>query len=185
MTGTNSWTGTTTINSGVTARGSTTAISGSNIVNNGTVTYAQSGSSSSGTVISGTGALRLESGQVTLTGSNTYTGGTTVAGGRLQVGDGTTNGRITGAITVDSGGTLVFNRNDNYDFTSAISGAGDVQALGTITLSGPITNTGALYINSATGGAVTLTGARSARIAAAPLPRPSPWAAPTISCASA
>ncbi|MEN2709349.1 hypothetical protein ACQKOH_08700 [Sphingomonas sp. NPDC092331] len=161
LTGTNSWTGTTTINSGVTARGSTTAISGSNIVNNGTVTYAQSGSSSSGTVISGTGALRLESGQVTLTGSNTYTGGTTVAGGRLQVGDGTTNGRITGAITVDSGGTLVFNRNDNYDFTSAISGAGDVQALGTITLSGPITNTGALYINSATGGTVTLTGARS------------------------
>ncbi|RST22579.1 porin family protein, partial [Streptomyces sp. WAC04770] len=44
---------------------------------------------------------------------------------------GYTNGRITGAITVDSGGTLVFNRNDNYDFTSASSGAGDVQALGT------------------------------------------------------
>ena len=161
LTGTNSWTGTTTINSGVTARGSTTAISGSDIVNNGTVTYAQSGSSSSGTVISGTGALRLESGQVTLTGSNTYTGGTTVAGGRLQVGDGTTNGRITGAITVDSGGTLIFSRSDNYDFASAISGAGDVQALGTVTLSGPITNTGAFNINSATGGTITLTGARS------------------------
>jgi len=161
LTGTNGWTGTTTINSGVTARGSTTAISGSDIVSNGTVAYAQSGSSSSGTVISGSGALRLESGQVTLTGFNTYTGGTTVAGGRLQVGDGTTNGRITGAITVDSGATLVFSRNDNYDFASAISGAGDLQALGTLSLSGPITNTGAFNVNSATGGTITLSGARS------------------------
>uniref|UniRef100_UPI00313B2463 beta strand repeat-containing protein n=1 Tax=Sphingomonas sp. OTU376 TaxID=3043863 RepID=UPI00313B2463 len=162
LTGTgNSWTGITTIGSGVTVRGSTSAISGGSITNNGTLTYAQSGASSSGKVISGTGALRVESGQVTLTGFNTYTGGTTVAGGTLQVGDGAASGRITGAITVDSGGTLIFNRTDNYDFTSAISGAGDVQALGTVSLSGAITNTGNLTVDSATGGQVTLTGARS------------------------
>ncbi|MDQ0251932.1 hypothetical protein J2W22_004020 [Sphingomonas kyeonggiensis] len=162
LTGTgNSWTGITTINSGVTVRGSTSAISGSSITNNGTLTYAQSGASSSGKVISGSGALRVESGQVTLTGFNTYTGGTTVAGGTLQVGDGAASGRIAGAITVDAGGTLVFNRTDNYDFTSAISGAGNVQALGTVSLSGAITTTGNLTVDSATGGQVTLTGARS------------------------
>jgi|GEM_PF-1475884 len=162
LTGTgNSWTGITTINSGVTVRGSTSAISGGSITNNGTLTYVQSGASSSGKVISGTGALRLEGGQVTLTGFNTYTGGTAVAGGVLQVGDGTSSGRITGAITVDSGGTLIFNRSDNYDFTSAISGDGNVQALGTVSLSGAITTTGLFTVDSATGGQVTLTGARS------------------------
>ena len=162
LTGTgNSWTGLTTINSGVTVRGSTSAISGNSITNNGTLTYAQSGASSSGKVISGSGALRVESGQVTLTGFNTYIGGTTVAGGTLQIGDGAASGRIAGAITVDAGGTLVFNRSDNYDFTSAISGAGNVQALGTVSLSGPITTTGNLTVDSATGGQVTLTGARS------------------------
>ena len=162
LTGTgNSWTGITTINSGVTVRGSTSAISGGSITNNGTLTYIQSGASSIGKVISGSGALRVEGGQVTLTGFNTYTGGTTVAGGSLQVGDGAASGRITGAITVDSGGTLIFNRTDNYDFTSAISGAGNVQALGTVSLSGAITNTGNLTVDSATGGQVTLTGSRS------------------------
>ncbi|NYT39124.1 hypothetical protein HZY97_00005, partial [Sphingomonas sp. R-74633] len=162
LTGTgNSWTGITTIDLGVTVRGSTSAISGGSITNNGTLTYVQSGASSSGTVISGTGALRVEGGQVTLTGFNTYTGGTTVAGGSLQVGNGGSNGRITGAISVDAGGTLIFNRNDNYDFTSAISGAGNVQALGTVSLSGAITNTGTLTVDSATGGQVTLTGSRS------------------------
>ncbi len=167
VTGTgNSWTGITTINSGVTVRGSTAAISGGSITNNGTLTYAQSGASTSGTVISGAGALRVESGQVTLTGFNSYTGGTTVAGGTLQVGDGS-SGRITGAITVDSGGTLVFNRNDNYDFTSAISGAGNVQALGTVSLSGAITSTGTFTVDSATGGQVTLTGSRSGANASA------------------
>ncbi|MFS2108979.1 autotransporter-associated beta strand repeat-containing protein [Sphingomonas sp. Sphisp140] len=162
LTGTgNSWTGITTINSGVTVRGSTSAISGGSITNNGTLTYVQSGASSIGKVISGSGALRVEGGQVTLTGFNTYTGGTTVAGGSLQVGDGAASGRITGAITVDSGGTLIFNRTDNYDFTSAISGAGNVQTLGTVSLSGAITNTGNLTVDSATGGQVTLTGSRS------------------------
>jgi len=168
LTGTgNSWSGITTINSGVTVRGSTSVISGGSITNNGTLTYIQSGASSIGTVISGNGALRVEGGQVTLTGFNTYTGGTTVAGGSLQVGDGGYTGRITGAITVDAGGTLVFNRADNYDFTSAISGDGNVQALGTVSLSGAITTTSTLTVDSATGGQVTLTGARSGANASA------------------
>ncbi|WP_163113360.1 hypothetical protein, partial [Acinetobacter baumannii] len=62
LTGTNSWTGITTINSGVTLQGSTNSISGGSIVDNGTLTYSQGTSGTIAQAISGTGALVVTAG---------------------------------------------------------------------------------------------------------------------------
>nr|WP_197489618.1 autotransporter-associated beta strand repeat-containing protein [Martelella sp. AD-3] len=45
-------------------------------------------------------------GTLILTAANTYSGGTTVSEGTLQLGDGTTNGSVTGNITISAGATL-------------------------------------------------------------------------------
>ena len=52
-------------------------------------------------------ALELK-GDLTLTGQNTYEGGTRVDSGWLQIGDGTTDGWITGAIDLHSQNSLIF-----------------------------------------------------------------------------
>ncbi len=60
---------------------------------------------------------------------NSYTGGTTVNGGTLQIGDGGNHGTLpaTGGVTVNSSGTLFFNRSDAYGFGGAITGSGTVK----------------------------------------------------------
>ena len=57
----------------------------------------------------GGGAVPLSKtgdGTLILTATNTYSGGTTVSQGVLQLGDGTTNGSLTGNITINSGAKL-------------------------------------------------------------------------------
>ncbi|MGA2498693.1 MAG: autotransporter-associated beta strand repeat-containing protein, partial [Tepidisphaeraceae bacterium] len=74
---------------------------------------------------------KIGAGTMLLTGNNTYSGGTTVNAGTLRVGNGGTTGTPgTGAVTVNSAGTLVLNRSDNLlNVTQAFSGAGSfVQA---------------------------------------------------------
>jgi autotransporter-associated beta strand protein len=67
-----------------------------------------------------------------LTGTNTYTGGTLVCNcGTLQLGNGGGTGSIVGDVTL--GGTLIFNRNNTYEFDGTISdgGGGKVVQKGT------------------------------------------------------
>ena len=45
---------------------------------------------------------------VTLTGPNTFTGGTSIIYGWLQIGDGTVNGKLGGAVEVDTANGLIF-----------------------------------------------------------------------------
>lgn len=51
--------------------------------------------------------LKDGAGTLTITSNNDYSGGTTITAGTLQVGDGVTNGSVSGAITDNA--TLIFN----------------------------------------------------------------------------
>ena len=111
------------------------------IVDNGTLVLDRSDAVTLATVISGSGGLvQAGPGLLTLTASNSYSGGTTVNSGTLQIGDGSTNGRIaSGAIS--GSGTLVFNRSDAITYANAISGNLSFVHLGsgTTTLNGTLT----------------------------------------------
>ncbi len=82
-----------------------------------------------------------EAGNWVFTGTNTYTGTTSIEdNSTLQLGDGGTTGSLStsSAITVDTGSTFVVNQSDTVtegvDFSSALSGAGDVIMDGSGTL---------------------------------------------------
>jgi fibronectin-binding autotransporter adhesin len=81
----------------------------------------------------GTGsvALTISGGTLTLGGDNTYTGQTTVmAGTKLQIGAGGATGSI-GATSISLDGTLVFNRTGTLMIASSINGSGSIQQIGT------------------------------------------------------
>ena len=149
---------------------------GTDLVNDGALVFARTGSSSYSGVISGTGTLTQQgSGILSLSGANTYTGGTTIAGGTLNV---TTGGSIDHAaadVSIASGGTLsvsggsVSNRigtvGDSGAGTATVTGGswtnadelrvgwgdGVVSADGTLSISGgTVTNTIA-YLGAGTG----------------------------------
>ena len=93
-------------------------------------------------------------GRLVVTGENTYSGGTTIASGAaLQVGAGATTGSIIGPV-VNNGG-LIFNRSNTQAFAGAMSGTGALtkSGAGTLTLAG--TNT---FSGGTTVAAGTLTG---------------------------
>ena len=91
MTGANTYSGVTTINSGATlqvANGTTGALGTGAVTDNGTLILDFSANTTVANTISGTGGLIQEdSGTVILTGANTYSGLTTInSGDTLQLG---------------------------------------------------------------------------------------------------
>jgi fibronectin-binding autotransporter adhesin len=101
--------------------------------------------------IGGTGALtKTDAGTLLLSADNTYTGGTAITTGTLQLGNGGTNGSITGDVA--DNGALAFNRSDVYSFGSVISGSGAVNQLGsgTTVLTNDNTYTGGTTITAGT-----------------------------------
>ena len=95
MTGTNTYTGSTTISSGtlqIGNGGTTGSLStSSTITNNGTLAFSRSNTITQGTnfasVIAGSGGVtKLSAGTLILNGVNTYTGATTVSAGTLRAG---------------------------------------------------------------------------------------------------
>ena len=130
LTNVNTYTGGTTINTGATLRFANldSVVGGSivgDVVNNGLMQFQRNGTLTLGGVISGTGALQVQTGTVALTGANTYTGGTSISNGAtLQIGNGGTSGSITGNVAND--GTLRFQRSDATTYGGVISGFGSV-----------------------------------------------------------
>ena len=114
LSGSNSYTGTTTINSGIKfelrAGGTTGSIGGGAIVDNGTLFIFRSNAITLNNAISGGSSLwQTGSGVTSINKANTYTGGTKISAGTLAIGNAGALG--TGALS-QSGGELLATTNE-------------------------------------------------------------------------
>jgi autotransporter-associated beta strand protein len=127
LTGDNTYSGTTTINSGtlqIGAGGATGSPGTADIVDNGALVFNRSGTLVVGTV-TGTGSVTKNGpGTLILTGNNTYQNGTTVNAGTLQIGNGGATGTIDPNDPILNNGTLIFNSAADQTLSGAISGTG-------------------------------------------------------------
>ena len=146
LSGTNAYTGGTTINSG-TLQGNASSLQG-NILNNAAVVFDQSTTGTYAGAITGTGSLtKTGAGLLSLTGNSVVGGGTTVSGGVLAV-----NGSLTSNVTVANGGAL----GGSGTLIGALAVNGGTVApgnsIGTMTVTGNFSQTGGVYqveVNSA------------------------------------
>lgn len=106
LTGTNTYSGGTTIQDGLLA-GNSISLQG-NITNNAALEFNQVANGAFNDVISGAGSLtKTGTGTLILNGANTYTGGTVVGAGTLEVGDAAhESASILGDVDVNAGATL-------------------------------------------------------------------------------
>ncbi|MCR3011916.1 autotransporter-associated beta strand repeat-containing protein [Salmonella enterica subsp. enterica serovar Kentucky] len=145
LSGSNTYTGGTTINDGTLVATSVDALGTGDVTDDATLELNTGGDFDN--AISGSGQV-VKSGDDTLTlsGSNTYTGGTLISGGTLVAND--VNALGTGDVTDNA--TLELNTGG--DFTNNIGGTGRVEKSGdgTLTLSGSNTYTGGTLISDGT-----------------------------------
>jgi autotransporter-associated beta strand protein len=140
LSGNNTYTGTTTIDSGVNfevgAGGTTGSIGGGAIVDNGTLFIFRSNAITLTNAISGGGVLWLTgSGVTSINTANTYSGGTKISAGTLAIGNGNSLG--TGTVS-QSGGELLATANETLTNALSISGATFAAAHGkTLTIKAP------------------------------------------------
>lgn len=149
LTGSSTYTGATTITAGTLTIGNGGSLGGtSGVTDNGTLAFAQTGTTTMSAAVSGSGGLQQNgTGTTILTAGNTYAGGTTISAGILQIGNGST-GSISGNVT--DNGTLAFGRSDAYTYAGVITGSGKVVQAGSgvVTLSGNSTYTGTTSVNA-------------------------------------
>ncbi len=127
LTGTNSYSGLTTISTGtlqIGNGGKTGTLGTGTVENHGMLAFKRSDSLVVSNLVTGSGQVeQAGSGTTVLTADNTYSGGTLISAGTLQVGEGGSTGWIgTGDVTNNS--VLVFNRGDDIVVDNAISGTG-------------------------------------------------------------
>ena len=195
LTGANTYSAGTTISAGILQVGDNNAagtLGTGAVVNNASLVFDRTGTTTVTNDISGSGSLTQNRGTVILTGNNTYTGITTIvassiASRTLQIGDGGETGTLgSGAVGGGSGsnaGMLIFNRSNNITVGNTISGRIDIRQQGTgqLTLSGDISGTASIALqttgdtvlagnNSYTGG-TTITSIGTLQIAR----RKRPW----------
>jgi filamentous hemagglutinin family protein len=120
---------------------------------NGTISLKNNGDYTvSGNIKNTYNLTQAGTGNVTLTGNSTgFTGNLTInAGGTVTIGDGNTSGIVNAKIA--DNGTLNFNRSDNITVSSAISGTGLINKLGSnvLSLSGNNTFSGAINVSAGT-----------------------------------
>jgi fibronectin-binding autotransporter adhesin len=134
-----------------------------NIANNSAVVFNRSVPSTFAGVLSGIGTLtQAGAGKLTLAANNTFTGGTWVnPGTTVQIGAGLNAGSAgVGPIQVQTGGSLVFFRNDGPAFANPISGGGAItfkgpgstsagSSQGSFTLTGSNTFSGTVTLDQA------------------------------------
>ncbi len=130
--GANTYSGGTTISSGGTLQLGNGVSNGSvagNISNGGGLAFNNTNPQTYGGVISGNGLLdALGPSLLVLANTNSFSGGTTISSGTLQLGNGVTNGSVSGSIA-DSG-VLAFNNAAAQTYAGAIGGNGGLNVLG-------------------------------------------------------
>ncbi len=146
LTGTNTYTGGTTINAGTLqlGNGGTTGSVIGNILDNSVLAINHSNAVTLSGVISGSGALQqIGTGNTTLTNTNTYTGPTTVSAGIL---------------TIAAGGSITSNVTNNATFNNAGTVTGSLTNTGTAdntgTIANGLTNTGTVNAAGVVNGAI-------------------------------
>ncbi len=140
--GANTYTGTTSISSGATLQigngGTGGTLGTGNVTDNGTLTFNRSDSATVANTITGSGAVTVQTGTITLTGANySVTGTTTIASGAtLQFGNGTAAVPNTVNSAITDNGTLIYNgflnpafAFQNTPFNGVISGTGSVNVI--------------------------------------------------------
>jgi autotransporter-associated beta strand protein len=130
LSGNNTYTGTTTIGSGVGFElglgGTTGSIGGGAIVDGGTLYVFRDNALTLTNAISGAGALRqVGSGVTSINTADTYTGGTILSAGTLAIGNGGALG--TGTLT-QSGGELLATANETLTNSLSLSGSSTIAA---------------------------------------------------------
>jgi fibronectin-binding autotransporter adhesin len=144
--------GLTVASDGYTLTGGTLTLAGATAQAN-TIDVADTAVATIAAPLAGTAGLtKAGPGGLVLAAANTYTGGTTVAAGVLAVGDGAVAGSIGGDVTVAAGARLAFDRSDSVTFAGGISGAGELEQLGsgTLVLAGVGSHTGGTTVFSGT-----------------------------------
>ncbi|MGK7325852.1 autotransporter-associated beta strand repeat-containing protein [Salmonella enterica] len=145
LSGSNTYTGGTTINDGTLVATGVDALGSGDVTDNATLELNTGGDFTNN--ISGSGQV-VKSGDETLTlsGANSYTGGTTISGGTLVA----SNVEALGSGDVTDNATLEMNTGGDFD--NAISGSGQVVKSGdeTLTLSGANSYTGGTTISGGT-----------------------------------
>ena len=161
-TGTQSYTGTTTVSASSTLIG--TEISAAAIALNDDLEIRNSSDSTLASVISGTGALtKSGSGALTLRGVNTFDGDLTVSAGTLYVGLAVDSGNqiIENNVTV-SGGTLSGGATIGGNVTVATANLAPGNSIGTLTIDGNVTlgdnSTTTIEFNDTTSDKVVVSG---------------------------
>jgi len=149
------YTGATTINNNSTLQLGNGSTSGnltgtSGVTNNGTLAFNQAADTTFAAAITGSGNVTVSgTGRTILTNTgNSYSGNTTInSGATLQLGNGVSNGNLTGT-NLTNNGTLAFNQGTDTTFNRTITGSGAV------TVSGPGKTT--LTANNTYNGATTI-----------------------------
>ena len=139
LTGSNSYTGGTSLLAGALI-GNSASLQG-NILNNGAVTFSQTGSGTYAGNMSGSGSMTLQGGgALTMTGNSTYTGATTVNASTLVV-----NGSLASSVAVTNGGIL----SGNGSTGGFVSNGGIIapgNSIGTLNINGNFTQNGGTYV---------------------------------------